>query len=154
MTTSSTGHRRGAGAGGTDSVLSNGMRSMRRHSIILLAFAGAAAAAACETDLTPTIAHIGALGAVARFSSESTLVIAPALIVLPIGGTQQLITNAPDSLLSQLVWISQISAIATVNQSGVVTAGTPGTTIISVRYSFDTLNTASATVQVTGPVIP
>jgi hypothetical protein len=127
---------------------------MRRQSIIILAFATAAAAAACETDLTPTIAHIGAVAAVGRFSADSILVISPNFVQLAVGQTVQLFTNAPDSLIRQLVWTSQIPTIATVNQAGMVTAGTPGTTIISVRYSFDTLNTAAATVRVVGPVFP
>jgi uncharacterized protein YjdB len=124
---------------------------MRRYPIIVLAFATAAIAAACETDLTPTIARIGAVTSVATSPRES-LVVSPRLIQLPIGGSAQLSTNAPDTLRKQLVWTSQIPTIATVNQSGLVTAGTPGTTIVTVRYSFDTTNASSATVQVIGPV--
>jgi hypothetical protein len=126
---------------------------MRRHPIIILAFATAAVAAACETDLTPTIAHIGAVGAVAAFPAESILIIRPSLVSIVTGQTVQLFTNSPDTLLSQLVWISQIPTIASVNQTGLVTGGTPGTTIITARFSFDTLNIAAATVQVVGPVV-
>lgn len=126
---------------------------MRRHPIIILAFASAAVAA-CETDLTPTIAHIGTVATVVGFSSESILVIRPSLVVLPVGGAVQLFTNAPDSLKPQLVWVSQIPTIAHVTQTGLVTAGTPGTTIVTVHFAFDTLNVAAATIQVSGPVIP
>ena len=128
--------------------------SMRRHPIIILALAAVAAVAACETDLTPTIAHIGGLAAVGTFPAESTLVVRPALVQIAVGGSAQLFTNAPDSLRQQLVWVSQLPTIATVNQNGLVTAGTPGTTIVTVHYSFDTLNVAAATVQVSGPIIP
>ena len=122
---------------------------MRRHPVLLLAFAAAMAAAACETDLTPTIAHIGVATSVASSPRES-LTVSPSLVTLSIGQSAQLFTNAPDTLRKQLVWTSQIATIAAVSQSGLVTAGTPGTTIITVRYSFDTTNTASATVQVVG----
>lgn len=125
---------------------------MRRHSFIILAFA-AAAVAACETDLTPTIAHIGGLAAVGTFPAESVLVVRPTLVQIAVGGSAQLFTNAPDSLKQQLVWGSQIPTIATVSQTGLVTAGTPGTTIVTVRYSFDTLNVAATTVQVSGPIV-
>jgi hypothetical protein len=124
---------------------------MRRHPVILLALAAATVAAACETDLTPTIAHIGAATSVAGSPRES-LTVSPSLVQLSVGQSAQLFTNAPDTLRKQLVWTSQIQTIAAVNQNGLVTAGTPGTTIVTVRYSFDTTNTASATIQVFGPV--
>jgi hypothetical protein len=126
---------------------------MQRYPIIILAFGAAAISAACETDLTPTIARIGATTTLTTTRRES-LVVSPSLIQLPVGGSFQLTTNAPDTLRKQLVWFSQLPSIATVSQSGLVTAGTPGTTIVTVRYSFDTTNTSSATVQVIGPVIP
>jgi uncharacterized protein YjdB len=125
---------------------------MRRYPLIILAFATAAIAAACETDLTPTIAHIGAATSVATSPRES-LAVSPTLVLLPVGGSAQLFTNAPDTLRKQLVWSSQLPSIAAVSQSGLVTAGTPGTTIITVRYSFDTTNSANATVQVSGPIV-
>ena len=125
---------------------------MRRYPIIILAFAAAAIAAACDTDLTPTIAHIGAATSVATTPRES-LSVQPTLVLLAVGGQQQLFTNAPDSLTKQLVWASQLPSVANVTQSGLVTAGTPGTTIVTVRYSFDTTNSAAATIQVSGPII-
>jgi uncharacterized protein YjdB len=124
---------------------------MRRFPIILVAVAAVMIAAACETDLTPTIAHIGVATNVGTSPRES-LSVSPSLVQLSVGQSAQLFTNAPDTLRKQLVWTSQIPTIAAVSQSGLVTAGTPGTTIVTVRYSFDTTNTASATVQVFGPV--
>jgi hypothetical protein len=121
---------------------------MRRNPVIILAFSAAATVAACETDLTPTIAHIGAVNSVVGVPHESLLVVAPSVVQLAVGGQAQLRTNAPDTLLRQLVWSSQIPTIASVSQTGLVTAGTPGTTIITVRYSFDTTNAAFATIQV------
>jgi hypothetical protein len=126
---------------------------MRRYPVFILAFASAATLAACETDLTPTIAHIGAVNTVVGTPRESLLVVAPTLVQLAVGGQVQLRTNAPDTLLRQLVWTSQIPTIAAVSQTGLVTAGTPGTTIITVRYSFDTTNAAFATIQVAGPTV-
>ena len=93
---------------------------MRRNPIIILAFATAATIAACETDLTPTIAHIGAVNSVVGVPHESLLVVVPTLVQLPVGGQAQLRTNAPDTLLRQLVWISQIPTIASVSQTGTV----------------------------------
>jgi len=125
---------------------------MRRYPIILLALAAAMVAAACETDLTPTIARIGATTTTIVTTRPESLVVAPKLITLVTGTAFQLRTNAPDTLLKQLLWFSQIPSIATVTQTGLVMAGTPGTTIVTVRYSFDTTNTSSATIQVIGPV--
>jgi hypothetical protein len=121
---------------------------MRRQPLIILAFAAAAVTAACETDLTPTIVHLGSSGALAAFPVESVLVVAPTFATIAVGQSIQLQTNAPDSLRSQLQWFSQVPTIATVSQTGVVTGGTPGTTIVTVRLSSDTLNSAAATIQV------
>jgi hypothetical protein len=124
---------------------------MRRHPVILLALAAAMVAAACETDLTPTIVRIGATTSLVTTRPESLLV-TPRLVTLATGTAFQLTTNAADTLRKQLVWISQIPSIATVSQTGLVMAGTPGTTIVTVRFSFDTTNQSSATIQVIGPV--
>ncbi len=126
---------------------------MRRHPSIILALAAAAFTAACETDLTPTIVHIGSTGALAAFPAGASLVITPSFVTIAVGQSIQLVTNAPDTLRSQLQWFSQIPTIASVSQTGLVTGGTPGTTIITVRFSSDTLNTAAATVQVVGPTV-
>jgi Bacterial Ig-like domain (group 2) len=126
---------------------------MRRHPLIILAFAAAAFTTACETDLTPTIVHIGSTGALAAFPAGAPLIITPNFVTIAVGQSIQLFTNAPDTLRSQLQWFSQIPTIASVNQSGIVTGGTPGTTIITVRFSSDTVNSAAATVQVIGPTV-
>jgi len=84
----------------------------------------------------------------AAFPVESVLVVAPTFATIAVGQSIQLQTNAPDSLRSQLQWFSQVPTIATVSQTGVVTGGTPGTTIVTVRLSSDTLNSAAATIQV------
>lgn len=121
---------------------------MRRHPFIILAFAAAAITAACETDLTPTIVHIGSAGAIATFPVESILVISPSFATITVGQSLQLVTNVPDTLQSQLQWFSQLPTVANVSQSGLVTGGTPGTTIITVRLTSDTLLTAATTITV------
>jgi hypothetical protein len=125
---------------------------MRRFPLIILALAAPMVAAACETDLTPTIARIGATTSTLLSTRPESLVVAPQLVQLLTGTAFQLTTNAADTLRKQLVWFSQIPSIATVSQTGLVLAGTPGTTIVTVRYSFDTTNQSSATIQVSGPV--
>src|SRR5262249_16950887 len=122
---------------GTNSV---GLPGMRRYPIIILAFAAAATAAACETDLTPTIVRLGSVTTIATFPQESLLIVTPNRVILRVGQSTQLLINAPDTLLSQLVWRSELPTVASVNQAGVVTGGTPGTTIVTVRYAFDTTN--------------
>lgn len=121
---------------------------MRRQPFIILAFAAAAITAACETDLTPTIVHIGSAGALAAFPVESAVVVFPTFATIAVGQSLQLQTNAPDTLRSQLQWFSSVPAVATVSQTGVVTGGLPGTAIITVRLSSDTLNSAASTIQV------
>jgi hypothetical protein len=138
-----------AACGGTIRV---GQANMRRFPLIVLAPAAAMVAAACETDLTPTIARIGATTPTLLTTRPESLVVAPQFVQLVTGTPFQLATNAPDTLRKQLVWFSQIPSIATVSQTGLVTAGTPGTTIVTVRYSFDTTNQSSTAIQVLGPV--
>lgn len=121
---------------------------MRRQPFIILAFAAAAITTACETDLTPTIVHIGSAGALAAFPVETTVVVFPTFATILVGQSLQLQTNAPDTLRSQLQWFSTVPAVASVSQTGVVTGGIPGTAIITVRLSSDTLNSAAATIQV------
>jgi len=123
---------------------------MRLH--WLTALAAAAAVSACDVLATPRIAGLG--GGQPGTTAAPQLVITPTIIQLAVGGTAQITTNAPAALQSQLVWTSQAPSVATVSQAGLVTAASPGSTTIIVRYSSDTTNAASATVQVTGPMPP
>jgi len=118
---------------------------MRLHWVTALA--AAAAVSACDVLATPRIAGLGAGQAAAAAAPQ--LVITPTVIQLVVGGTAQIATNAPASIRNQLIWTSQAPLVATVSQTGLVTAASAGTTTITVRYSTDTTNAASATVQVT-----
>lgn len=73
----------------------------------------------------------------------------PSFVQLAATGSVQLSTNAPSSLVSQIRWTSLQGTIATVSQTGLVRALTPGTATITARYAFDTTNVAAATISVT-----
>ena len=65
-----------------------------------------------------------------------------------VGGVLQMQTNAPLDLRGQLQWSSSQPAIAAVTPTGVVQGLGPGTTVISVRYSFDTTAVSNAVITV------
>jgi uncharacterized protein YjdB len=78
----------------------------------------------------------------------------PTNIEMAIGQEAQLSTNAPDSLLSQLIWTSRNPTIVAVSQTGVVRALNTGSASIVVQYSFEPLNSASATIVVNQQPVP
>lgn len=126
-----------------------------RHPILIALSIAALAVTACDQRQTPTIAGLGGGGtttdtSVTNTGSSAPLAITPNSLQLTVGTTFALNTNAPADLQDQLEWRSGQPTIATVNNTGTVTAIAPGTAIISARYTFDTTQVATATVNVTG----
>lgn len=132
-----------------------------RTPILLALGIAALAVAACDQRQLPTVAGLGGTttsgsnGGGTNSGGSTTgnsapLAITPNSLQLPVGTTFAFNTNAPASFQSQLEWRSAQPTIATVNNTGVVTAIAPGTAIIIARYTFDTTQSASATVNVTG----
>jgi uncharacterized protein YjdB len=112
----------------------------------------AALAVACEADGSRRIAGLPPVaGTVGTTSSRAALTLSPDRVQLAVGGTTQLSTNAPATLANDVQWVSLQSSIATVNQSGLVTALGAGTAVIRARYASDTTNQATATIEVTPP---
>jgi uncharacterized protein YjdB len=108
--------------------------------------------AACGESTSPRIAGLGGSTNSPPGNASSNvnpLVISPSQIQMVVGGTSQLSTNAPTSLQAQVQWGSLQPAVATVSQTGLVTAVAPGTTIVTARYAFDSTHVASATINVT-----
>lgn len=118
-----------------------------RRSFIFLAFVASAAIAACDTATNPRIAQ---LGPTTGADSVVRLTISPATIQIAVGAQFQLTTNAAPAQVAQVQWATLQGNIAGVSPDGVVTGFAPGSATITARYSFDTTQVASATVNVTG----
>lgn len=122
---------------------------MPRITILGVAAAAIAIAAisACESTRLPTVAGLAGQPAV---TSTTTLTISPDQVTISVGSTVQLTANAGAGS-GQLQWSSSIPQVATVSPTGLVTAFTPGATIISVRFPSDTIHVGTATVLVSSP---
>jgi len=119
----------------------------------ILAFAVATVlATACDQAIVPTVAGIGT-GGTSTSGGTSTqtapLVINPSQVNLALGGSFQLATNAAAGVQADVRWSSLQPNIATVSSSGLVMGVGLGTATIMARYSFDTTNVATTTVNVT-----
>lgn len=84
----------------------------------------------------------------------ATVTLAPTTLALVVGGVGTLTpTVAPANATNRAVtWASTNVQVATVNESGVVIAVAPGSTVITVRTS-DGGRTATANVTVTAPIV-
>jgi len=107
----------------------------------------------CNLAEPPTIAGLFGPASINGLNAPQ-LVISPLAIEMVIGQEAQISTNAPDSLLSQLIWSSRNPTIAAVSQTGVVRALAVGSASIVVQYSFEPLNSASATIVINPPPQP
>lgn len=127
---------------------------MRMQSIFALA--SVVAIAACDATSPQLASLLGPGGTSGGTNNGNTqpLVISPNLVQLAVGTTFQLSTNASTSQQSQLQWSSLQPAIATVSQSGLVSAVGAGVTTVVARFTFDTANVATATVIATTPTSP
>ena len=135
--------------GGTDSVWRRAMTMHRVNTfavaIIISAFAGSLAA--CDASSSPSIAG---LGSSTTSNGRQQLIVSPSTLTLAAGSNFQLSTNAPTTLQSLLQWSTLNGSVATVSPSGSVQGQSAGTATISVRYSDDTTNVATATITVIG----
>lgn len=123
---------------------------MSKH--LLFVVAAVAVVTACDEAASPGIGRLAGPGDTTRVDTGAAaqLIVSPSFVQVAAASTVQLSTNAPASLVSQVRWASLQPTVATVSQTGLVTALTPGTASITARYSFDTTNVAGATVVVTG----
>jgi len=134
--------------GGTFSVSCSGMRIK-----LLLAGAVVAVVAGCNVAEPPTIAGLFGPSSINGLRAPQ-LVVSPTDIAMVVGQEAQISTNAPDSLLSQLIWTSRNPTIVSVSQTGIVRALATGSASIVVQYSFEPLNSASATIVVNQQPVP
>jgi uncharacterized protein YjdB len=117
---------------------------MKTLSAITIGIAFAALAGCDSRSTDPTVAAIAGPGVL---SASAALTISPSEVTITVGSTTQLSTNA-GAQSSQLQWFSSNSAIATVTNTGLVTAFSPGTATITARFTSDTNKSASASVIV------
>lgn len=119
---------------------------MRLRSI--LALASLVAIAACDAT-SPQLAGLNGPGGGSGGNNLNVpaLVISPSLVQMSVGTTFQLSTNAASENRSQIQWTSLNPAIATVSQTGLITAIGAGVTSVVARYTFDTNNAATATIM-------
>jgi hypothetical protein len=121
----------------------------------MLALAASVAIAACDASTSPRLAGLNGPGGVSGGTDTTTpLSISPNLVQMTVGTTFQLSTNAASGQQSQLQWSSLNTAIATVSQTGLISAVAPGVTTIVARFAFDTTNAATAGVVVNSPTAP
>ena len=120
---------------------------------ILLAGAVIAVVAGCNLAEPPTIAGLFGPAAINGLNAPQ-LVVSPQQISMVVGQEAQISTNAPDSLLSQLIWTSRNPTIVTVSQTGVIRALAVGSASVVVQYSFEPLNSASTTIVVNQQPVP
>lgn len=113
---------------------------------IVLAAAVTAAIAACDSTAAT---HIAGVATGTSTSAATALAISPSTAAMQVGAQQQLTTNAPLNLQSQVQWRSSQPTVAAVSPTGLVTAVGVGTTQITARFSFDTATVATAAIAVT-----
>jgi hypothetical protein len=118
-----------------------------------LAGAIVAAIVGCNLAEPPTIAGLFGPSSINGLSAPQ-LIVSPQNISMAVGQEATISTNAPDSLLSQLVWTSRNPTIVTVSQTGIVRALATGSASIVVQYSFEPLNSASTTIVVNQQPVP
>ena len=120
---------------------------------LLLAGTIIAVVAGCNLAEPPTIAGIFGPSSINGLNAPQ-LVVSPQAISMQLGQEAQISTNAPDSLLNQLIWTSRNPTIVAVSQTGVVRALAVGSASVVVQYSFEPLNSASATIVVNQQPVP
>jgi hypothetical protein len=120
---------------------------------LLLAGAVLAAVVGCNLAEPPTIAGLFGPSSINGLAAPQ-LIVSPTEIQMTVGAEAQISTNAPDSLLSQLIWTSRNPTIVAVSQTGQVRALATGSASVVVQYSFEPLNSASATIVVNSPPQP
>jgi uncharacterized protein YjdB len=100
---------------------------------------------ACETSTSPDIASIGV-----TTGNAIGFAITPSRVRLLVGQTVQLSTNATKRLIrdNDVAWGSTDPAIAFVTPTGQVTGGQIGTATVFAQLLTDTMQVATATIQV------
>lgn len=126
---------------------------MRMQSIFALA--ATVAIAACDASANARLAGLNGPGGTSGGVDTTTpLSISPSLVQMTVGTTFQLSSNAASAQQSQVQWSSLNTAIATVSQTGLISAIAPGVTTIVARFSFDTAKVATTNVVVSSPATP
>jgi hypothetical protein len=117
-----------------------------RHPLhLLLAAILLAGAAACESRTDPLALQILQPG-----DSTAGLTLLPGSVDVRVGGSAQLSVTGPSTLLPA-AFTTSAPAVATVSGTGLVTAVTAGTAIITASSTQDPTRQASTTVRVLGP---
>ena len=108
---------------------------------LLAAVTAVALVAACDNSSQ----HFAVFGVI---PGHARLQISPSTAQISVGGLIQLTTNAPIDSQSALAWTSSQPTIAATTPTGIVQGIAPGTAIITVRFSSDTTDSASAVIRV------
>jgi hypothetical protein len=99
---------------------------------------------ACDDRGSGNLAGVGGTDGT---NGSAPLTVLPTDIQMSVNTTAQLSTNAGGS--GQLQWVSSDNNVATVSATGLVTARTVGTAVITVRFAADTANVATSNISVT-----
>ena len=91
-------------------------------------------------------ANLAGLGGTTNGGGNAAITVLPTDIQMSVNTTSQLSTNAGTS--SQLQWLSSNNNVATVSATGLVTARSVGTAVITVRFAADTANAATSNISV------
>ena len=99
---------------------------------------------ACDDRGSGNLAGVGGTG---NNTGSAPITLLPTDVQMAVNTTALLSTNA--GISSQLQWISSNNNVATVSSTGLVTARSVGTAVITVRFAADTTNAATSNISVT-----
>jgi hypothetical protein len=111
------------------------------------AFARALALATLARCDSTGVGTIAGVGNTTNGTGTAALTVLPTDVQMSVNSTVLLSTNAGVS--STLQWLSSNNNVATVAQTGEVTARSVGTAVITVRFAADTSNFATSNISVT-----
>lgn len=115
---------------------------MRLNSIMVLGFAALAMAGACDERTNPLVGSIGSSS-----GGSSTFNVTPATLALSPGQTAQLTLNTTRAI-GPYTWSTNQAGVATVSETGLVTAIGTGTATVTVIAAGDPTVSARSTVTV------
>jgi uncharacterized protein YjdB len=115
---------------------------MRRNSLVALGFAALAMAGGCDERANPLVGGIGNPS-----GGSSTFNVSPSTVSLSAGETAQLTLNSTRAI-GPYTWTTSQVGVATVSETGLVTAIGTGSATISVTAAGDGTVSARSTVTV------
>lgn len=115
---------------------------MRRNSLVALGFAALAMAGACDERANPLVGSVGTPA-----GGSSTFSVSPPTLSLTPGQTAQLTLNSTRAI-GPYTWTTNQAGVATVSETGLVSAIGTGSATITVTAAGDGTVSARSTVTV------